>query len=168
MVASKISGSAGVQTPPAPQVPGGGTECHDVRLVPRAPRAVRWYVAGSLAASAVHPVLPAAVRPSSYFLIALGAVIPMGLGVRGTPKGDRRPGYLLLAALLVLSVKATHDIDPGRPFMIMTVAVAAAVGFFAGLLSFKVKLRWCRVCGAALNCPYCTGAGGHRLTTRTR
>ena len=62
-----------------------------------------WYVAGSLAAGAVHPMLPAAVRPSSYFLIALFAVVPMGLGVRATPAGDRRPGYLLLTALLVLS-----------------------------------------------------------------
>jgi hypothetical protein len=53
---------------------------------------VVWYVTGSLAASAVHPLLPATVRPTSYFLIALAAVVPTWIGVRRTPAADRLAG----------------------------------------------------------------------------
>jgi hypothetical protein len=31
----------------------------------------------------------------------------------------------------------------------------ALLGFLAGMLTFKVKLRWCRACGATLTCPDC-------------
>jgi hypothetical protein len=39
----------------------------------------------------------------------------------------------------------------------MTAAVVAAllVGFLTGLLAFRVKQRWCRVCGANLTCGDC-------------
>lgn len=30
---------------------------------------------------------------------------------------------------------------------------AALIGFLAGLLSFRLKQRWCSVCGAMLTCP---------------
>ena len=29
------------------------------------------------------------------------------------------------------------------------------VGYLAGLLSFRVKSRWCRACGATTRCPQC-------------
>jgi hypothetical protein len=32
---------------------------------------------------------------------------------------------------------------------------AILLGYVAGLLSFKVKLRWCRECGATLRCLDC-------------
>lgn len=34
---------------------------------------------------------------------------------------------------------------------------ALFIGFVAGLLAFKVKLRWCPACGAALRCAACIG-----------
>lgn len=38
--------------------------------------------------------------------------------------------------------------------MIVAAIIAALlVGYLAGLLSFKVKNRWCEVCGATLTCP---------------
>ena len=33
-------------------------------------------------------------------------------------------------------------------------------GYLAGLLSFKVKSRWCAVCGATLTCVDCLVRGG--------
>jgi hypothetical protein len=36
------------------------------------------------------------------------------------------------------------------------VAAATLLGFLAGLLSFKVKSRWCTVCGTVKSCPMCT------------
>jgi hypothetical protein len=29
------------------------------------------------------------------------------------------------------------------------------LGYLAGLLSFRVKSRWCRECGATTRCPRC-------------
>jgi hypothetical protein len=41
-------------------------------------------------------------------------------------------------------------------YLLACIAVGTlAVGFLAGLLSFKVKLRWCRECGATLRCVDC-------------
>lgn len=38
--------------------------------------------------------------------------------------------------------------------MLLVPTVAAIViGFLAGLLSFKIKRRWCPTCGATLTCP---------------
>src|SRR2546421_1710614 len=48
-------------------------------------------------------MLPAAVQPTWYFLVALGAVPPMGLAVRRPPRADRLPGAMLLVAQIVLS-----------------------------------------------------------------
>jgi hypothetical protein len=33
----------------------------------------------------------------------------------------------------------------------------ALLGFVAGLLSFKIKNRWCPHCGLTLRCPDCAG-----------
>ncbi|MFI5494756.1 hypothetical protein [Actinoplanes sp. NPDC051859] len=33
------------------------------------------------------------------------------------------------------------------------IIAALIVGFLAGLLSFKIKVRWCPTCGATLSCP---------------
>jgi hypothetical protein len=30
------------------------------------------------------------------------------------------------------------------------------LGFLAGFLAFKVKIRWCGVCGSSLRCIECT------------
>jgi hypothetical protein len=35
----------------------------------------------------------------------------------------------------------------------ITVATALIIGFLTGLISFKIKQRWCPVCGASLQCP---------------
>lgn len=36
-----------------------------------------------------------------------------------------------------------------------TVVAALLVGILTGLLAFRVKQRWCRVCGAGLTCRDC-------------
>jgi hypothetical protein len=38
-----------------------------------------------------------------------------------------------------------------------TIITAIAVGFLAGLLTFKRSLRWCRHCGQTLSCADCSG-----------
>ena len=38
---------------------------------------------------------------------------------------------------------------------LVTVVLAVLLGFLAGLLSFKVKSRWCSICGAVKSCPRC-------------
>lgn len=46
----------------------------------------------------------------------------------------------------------------------VAVVVALLLGFLAGLLSFKVKNRWCPHCGGpTLACRPVEGAGGHRV-----
>ncbi|WP_412739904.1 hypothetical protein [Krasilnikovia sp. MM14-A1259] len=50
--------------------------------------------------------------------------------------------------------------------MLLFVAVVAALllGFLSGLLSFKVKNRWCPQCGGStLVCPPIEGGGGQRV-----
>jgi hypothetical protein len=42
----------------------------------------------------------------------------------------------------------------------VTVVLAVLLGFLAGLLSFKVKSRWCSICGAVKSCPRCAGWAG--------
>jgi hypothetical protein len=53
----------------------------------------------------------------------------------------------------------------------LAVVIAATMsGFMAGLLSFKVKSRWCASCGAVKCCPRCAGwarSGGPRALLRT-
>jgi hypothetical protein len=39
----------------------------------------------------------------------------------------------------------------------ITMILAMLLGFLAGLLSFKVKTRWCSTCGAVKSCPTCAG-----------
>jgi hypothetical protein len=41
--------------------------------------------------------------------------------------------------------------------MIMLVPASVLAGFLAGLLSFRVKSRWCTQCGAVKGCPRCAG-----------
>jgi len=40
---------------------------------------------------------------------------------------------------------------------VLVTAVLVLVAYLAGLLSFKVKSRWCPVCGAIKSCRTCTG-----------
>ncbi len=40
---------------------------------------------------------------------------------------------------------------------VVTVILALLLGFLAGLLSFKVKSRWCSTCGVVKSCPTCAG-----------
>lgn len=35
----------------------------------------------------------------------------------------------------------------------IAVGIALVAGWLAGLLSFKIKQRWCTICGATLTCP---------------
>jgi hypothetical protein len=38
-------------------------------------------------------------------------------------------------------------------YAVLVAAFAAAAGFAAGLLLFRIKQRWCPVCGATFDCP---------------
>ncbi len=38
---------------------------------------------------------------------------------------------------------------------VMTVLAAVLLGFLAGLLTFKVKQKWCPECGGELRCVAC-------------
>ncbi|GAA1791274.1 hypothetical protein GCM10009835_06130 [Planosporangium flavigriseum] len=61
---------------------------------------------------------------------------------------------------------------------LVTVIPAVLLGFLAGLLSFKVKSRWCTECGTVKSCPRCAGwadplpargsSGGARADERLR
>ncbi|MGC9665022.1 hypothetical protein ACNTMW_00510 [Planosporangium sp. 12N6] len=47
-------------------------------------------------------------------------------------------------------------------YTVVPVALASGLlGFVAGLFSFKVKSRWCPMCGATLTCPGCRGSGAY-------
>jgi hypothetical protein len=39
----------------------------------------------------------------------------------------------------------------------VAITAATTLGFFGGLLTFKVKTRWCADCGASKCCPRCAG-----------
>jgi hypothetical protein len=39
--------------------------------------------------------------------------------------------------------------------VLLVVTAALVVGFAAGFVTFKAKLRWCPGCGAFLRCPDC-------------
>jgi uncharacterized membrane protein YeaQ/YmgE (transglycosylase-associated protein family) len=51
---------------------------------------------------------------------------------------------------------------------LVTTVPAILLGFLAGLLSFKIKSRWCANCGMVKSCPRCAGWTGsvasHGLT----
>ncbi|MEU5552852.1 hypothetical protein ABZ738_24045 [Micromonospora sp. NPDC047793] len=50
----------------------------------------------------------------------------------------------------------------------LVLVAVAALGFAAGLFLFKVKSRWCRRCGSALNCPDCGRRRSRPYPGRTR
>lgn len=61
-----------------------------------------------------------------------------------------------------MSINITHTISSEHPEVTMMmlqlgIAVIAAlvVGFLAGLLTFRIKQRWCTKCGATLMCTSC-------------
>ena len=43
--------------------------------------------------------------------------------------------------------------------MILAMIGCVALGFLAGLFSFKIKTRWCQQCGATLGCIECAKGG---------
>jgi hypothetical protein len=46
---------------------------------------------------------------------------------------------------------------------LVTVVLATLLGYLTGFLSFKVKTRWCGVCGAVKSCPDCANTRTPRL-----
>src|SRR5262245_24752334 len=49
-----------------------------------------------------------------------------------------------------------HRAARGAAVEVLVTAVLVLVAYLAGLVSFKVKSRWCPVCGAVKSCPTCT------------
>lgn len=47
---------------------------------------------------------------------------------------------------------------------IVAAGVAFVVGLALGLFGFKIRIRWCQVCGNSLGCPQC--AAGRRASSR--
>jgi rRNA maturation protein Nop10 len=43
---------------------------------------------------------------------------------------------------------------------LVTLAVVTVLAFFGGLLTFKIKARWCTACGTVKSCPRCAGWAG--------
>ena len=39
---------------------------------------------------------------------------------------------------------------------LVTIAVMTTLAFLGGLLTFKIKTRWCTACGTVKSCPRCT------------
>jgi hypothetical protein len=88
----------------------------------------------------------------------------MWVCARAAPRramGERKdPGRGAVCGRFVASARLL----PGHPGQREVVAVIFAVlvggstlGFLAGLFSFKVKSRWCRVHGVVKRCPLCAG-----------
>ena len=51
---------------------------------------------------------------------------------------------------------------------LLGIGTALLLGFALGNWGFKIRTRWCRNCGSAINCPTCTSAGAHRLSGSAR
>lgn len=51
---------------------------------------------------------------------------------------------------------------------LVTVVPATLLGFLAGLWSFKIKSRWCSVCGAVKSCPQCAGWASRLAERKSR
>jgi hypothetical protein len=49
---------------------------------------------------------------------------------------------------------------------VFALAGTSVLGFLAGLLSFKVKSRWCPTCGSTLACARCQRAAAQPMTGR--
>ncbi len=43
---------------------------------------------------------------------------------------------------------------------LMAIGPAMLLGYLVGLLSFKIKSRWCAVCGSVKSCPRCAAWAG--------
>lgn len=48
------------------------------------------------------------------------------------------------------------------------VVAALLIGFLGGLLTFRIKQRWCPACGAGLACAACTGGTEVRRASAPR
>lgn len=48
----------------------------------------------------------------------------------------------------------------------LALIVAILLGFLAGLLSFRVKTRWCTTCGSVKSCPTCAGWASTAASSR--
>lgn len=56
------------------------------------------------------------------------------------------------------------DRKEGGMAHLVTVILAVLLGFLAGLLSFKVKSRWCPDCGTVKRCSQCAGRAAPGIT----
>ena len=49
---------------------------------------------------------------------------------------------------------------------LVTLAVVTALAYFGGLLTFKIKARWCAACGMVKSCPRCASWAGSGVSQR--
>jgi hypothetical protein len=73
--------------------------------------------------------------------------------------GGEAPGGSLSRHQIAMYLPAQEVTDVAHTFALVGTAM---LGFMAGLFSFKVKSRWCPLCGSALTCPTCARAAEHR------
>jgi diguanylate cyclase (GGDEF)-like protein len=92
----------------------GTADAIDVNMASARPTA--WFMAVMLAASLVHPLLPADVRPLWFVGVIAATAVPTMVAVGRTPVGSRLPWWLLLLALVFLMVGNATElvIDNGR------------------------------------------------------
>ena len=76
----------------------------DTNVTTASIRPTAWYMAVALAASLVHPFLPAQVRPLWFVGVIVATLGPTVVAVMRNPPGSRLPWWLLLVALLFLVV----------------------------------------------------------------
>jgi hypothetical protein len=49
---------------------------------------------------------------------------------------------------------------------LVTIAAVTVLAFLGGMLTFKIKARWCTTCGLVKSCPQCASWAGSGVSQR--
>ena len=105
-------------------------------------RRVRWaFVVGSLLLIAVYPTLSTLGRGVAFAFASLAAIPPVMAGVRRVDSGYRRPWWLLLAALVTVSVANIVRLGPGDAVVTSSRLLDAAGNLLALAAAFALVVR---------------------------
>lgn len=105
-------------------------------------RRVRWaFVVGSLLLIAVYPMLSTLGRGVAFAFASLAAIPAVIAGLRRVDSGYRRPWWLLLAALVTVSVANIVRLDPGDAAVTSSRLLDAAGNLLALAAAFALVVR---------------------------